>query len=124
MNRALEMAKRFPHVNVLGVDLAPSPVDRSECPDNLSFEIDDVNHGLEHFHGRFDIVHVRNVGAGIRDFGKMMQDAERCLKPGGLVIFMGADRTLWSEDRLKGAKFPVDDSDTTGSWTRKLVWGM
>jgi hypothetical protein len=59
------MARRYPHCSVLGVDLAPTPIDQSLIPPNLSFEIDDVNAGLEHFHEEMDIIHMRLVNSWI-----------------------------------------------------------
>jgi hypothetical protein len=53
------MAKRYPHADVVGVDLAPVPMDQSLYPSNLRFEIDDVNHGLTHFYNNFDLIHFR-----------------------------------------------------------------
>jgi hypothetical protein len=38
--RALAMAKEFPHCEVVGVDLAPVPVDVGSVPPNCRFEID------------------------------------------------------------------------------------
>ena len=38
--RALSMAKEFPHCEVVGVDLAPVPVDLESVPPNCHFEID------------------------------------------------------------------------------------
>jgi hypothetical protein len=72
--RTIQCATDFPHVEVLGVDLAPtsamyvlpSPflehelIVNSVPPPNCRFEIDDLNLGLEHFFGpTFDIVHAR-----------------------------------------------------------------
>lgn len=44
-DRAIEVARRFPHASVKGVDVAPTPLDTTAFPPNLEFEIDDVNHG-------------------------------------------------------------------------------
>jgi hypothetical protein len=38
--RTLAMAKEFPHCEVVGVDLAPVPVDLESVPPNCHFEID------------------------------------------------------------------------------------
>jgi hypothetical protein len=38
--RTLAMAKEFPHCDVIGVDLAPVPVDPESVPTNCHFEID------------------------------------------------------------------------------------
>jgi hypothetical protein len=59
--RAIEMARKYPHCSVVGVDLAPTSLDPSLFPPNITFEIDDVNNGLAHFHESFDVVHARLV---------------------------------------------------------------
>lgn len=59
------MAHQYPHVQVLGIDLAPVTLDPSHIPPNCRFEVLDVNHGLERFEGQFDVIHCRCVGAGV-----------------------------------------------------------
>lgn len=59
------MAKEFPHVEVVGVDLAPSPVDPDNIPANCRFEVADMNLDLSRFHDQFDIIHARCVAAGV-----------------------------------------------------------
>lgn len=121
------MARRYPHVSVLGVDLAPTPIDLSLIPQNLSFEIDDVNRGLEHFHGQFNVIHMRSAMTGIKDMDRTVEDLQQCLKPGGLLILMCADIRLYGEDQLHAPKIPDttnEGPDAKGSWTRKIVWGV
>lgn len=60
------MAREFPHANVVGVDLVPIPVEPERLPLNFQMEIDDINLGLPHFQGRFDLVHLRCVYAGLK----------------------------------------------------------
>ena len=57
------MGLEFPHARVVAVDLAPSAID--DPPPNCAFELDDINRGLSHFYGRFDVVHMRSVGSGV-----------------------------------------------------------
>ena len=57
------MAMEFPHARVVAVDLAPSAID--DPPQNCTFELDDINRGLSHFYGQFDVVHMRTVGSGV-----------------------------------------------------------
>lgn len=59
------MAHRFPHASVVGVDLAPVPINIGLIPTNLRFEIDDITWGLDHYHDSFDLVHIRCVGCGV-----------------------------------------------------------
>jgi hypothetical protein len=84
------MAREFPHCEVIGVDLAPAPVDLDHVPSNCRFEIDDINLGLAHYHNHFDVIHARCIGSGVRhprfhseshshfaDFGFFENDAGR-----------------------------------------------
>jgi hypothetical protein len=41
--RALAMASDFPHCEVVGIDLAPVPVDLGSVPSNCRFEIDGMH---------------------------------------------------------------------------------
>lgn len=59
------MAATYPHAEVIGVDLAPVPLDALQVPPNCRFEIDDANLGFPHFHGQFDVVHTRATSGGV-----------------------------------------------------------
>ena len=58
-------ASRYPHVEVIGTDLAPAIMNENDVPMNCRFELDDVNRGLAHFYDQMDLVHMRAVGAGV-----------------------------------------------------------
>lgn len=100
------MAKKYEHCSVVGVDLAPTPFDPSLFPPNLTFEIDDVNKGLDHFFNKFHLIHIRCVGTGIHNYAKMMEEIEKCLRPGGLVIYLDADTRILTQDQLHPVHFP------------------
>lgn len=59
------MALQYPHVDVLGFDLAPVPLKESQIPPNCHFEIRDANGGLDTFHGQFDLISIRMVVLGV-----------------------------------------------------------
>jgi hypothetical protein len=59
------MAHKFPHVAVIGIDLAPGILDQDNVPSNCRIELDDVNRGLPHFYGQVDLVHMRSVASGV-----------------------------------------------------------
>ncbi|CAE6433597.1 unnamed protein product [Rhizoctonia solani] len=93
----IQCATDFPHVEVLGVDLAPTSA--ISPPPNCRFEIDDLNLGLEHFFGpTFDIIHARLLNSGVKDYAGLVDQVSRCLRPGGLVIFAEFDFRIWAED--------------------------
>ena len=59
------MASKFSHVQFIGLDLAPAILSEYAVPDNCQFELGDVNRGLPHYHGQFDLIHMRQVSAGV-----------------------------------------------------------
>ena len=59
------MASRYPHVEVIGTDLAPAIMSEADVPVNCRFELDDVNRGLAHFYDQIDLVHMRAVCGGV-----------------------------------------------------------
>jgi SAM-dependent methyltransferase len=120
--RSSEIAKEFPHCEVVGVDLAPVPLEKMDLPPNCRFEIDDVNLGLTHFRGQFDVVHVRLVATGLKDFRKTMQDIEECLKPGGIVLWLEFDYDLCTGDQYVYMPFATAEEDS-GSWFGRILYG-
>jgi hypothetical protein len=61
----MSMASKFPHVEVIGMDLAPAIMNEDDVPTNCRFELDDVNRGLPHFYNQMDVVHQRAVATGV-----------------------------------------------------------
>ncbi|PVF97655.1 S-adenosyl-L-methionine-dependent methyltransferase [Serendipita vermifera] len=122
---AIEMAREFPHCEVIGVDLAPAPVDLEHVPSNCRFEIDDINLGLGHYHEHFDVIHARCIGSGISNFSTMMQDVEACLKPGGIVFFIDGDQRFYEENAVGPVSIGVDPEEggdpTRGSWLYRIA---
>lgn len=124
------MALRFPHAQVRGVDLAPNPLDASTFPPNIVFEIDDVNQGLSHLYGQYDLIHARCIMGGIAKGREFIEELQRCLKPGGLVILVDGDVQLLDENFriLKMAKVEGDEDvsgvSEDGSYLGRILWGQ
>jgi SAM-dependent methyltransferase len=120
--RAIQMAKRFSHCHVLGIDLVPTPVEAAKVPDNCQFEIDDITLGLNHHRNRFDLIHARLIGIGLKDFRTSMNDIHQCLKPGGMVIWIDTDYEFFTLDihvyRTMGSTEYPD-----GSWSARCLFG-
>lgn len=120
------MAASFPHVQVLGIDMAPLPPSPSPHPPNFSFSITNINDGLSHLHNQFDLIHARCIGGGVSDYSKTLKDFELCLKPGGLLVVMEGDR-IFQKDRKRYIKMAtLDEPDSTNeenSWLARFVWG-
>ncbi|KIM19454.1 hypothetical protein M408DRAFT_83532 [Serendipita vermifera MAFF 305830] len=119
---ATEMAKEFPHCEVLGVDLAPVPIDKMDVPANCRFELDDITKGLGHFKGQYDFVNARLIGAGLKNFRQTLRDAAECLKPGGMVFWLDGDYDMYAEDQHVYMPFATDE-DASGSWFQRIVYG-
>jgi hypothetical protein len=90
------MAREFPHCEVLGIDLAPVPLQPENIPSNCRFELDDVSLGLGHLQDQFDVVFARMIGVGLKDFRKTLSDVEGCLRPGGIVMWLEPDFDFYS----------------------------
>lgn len=67
---------------------------------------------------------------GITDMTKTLEDLEKCLKPGGILIVIEGDVQL-TEDRKSYIKMARLDGDEdvsgvseNGCWFRRMVWGM
>lgn len=85
--RALEMARQFPHAEVVGLDLVPPVlVTEDEIPINCRFEVDDANLSLDHFQQCFDLVHMRSADTGLNDLKGWLYEIAKTLRPGGLLI--------------------------------------
>lgn len=83
MSRAVEIAREFPHVQVIvsrchpytatlranprqGIDLAPVQNEhQKQIPDNCHFVMEDVAKGLPYSDGYFDVVYLRALVAGV-----------------------------------------------------------
>ena len=63
--RLVEMAREFPEVSFLGVDLAPTWDDRVDVPDNAVFELCNVVEGITCPDETFDVVHCRALMGGV-----------------------------------------------------------
>lgn len=125
----MDMAREFPHAEVVGVDLAPVPIDPETLPPNCRFEIDDINLGLDHLKDTFDVVHVRFVGSGLKDFKKTMDDASRCLKPGGIALWIEADWNTYAEDQRVCIPLALEEDEENPdqgerSWFQRIVFEM
>ncbi|KIO19826.1 hypothetical protein M407DRAFT_11210 [Tulasnella calospora MUT 4182] len=94
---AESMAREFPHAQVLGVDLTLVAAD-SNTPPNCQFGYLDANDGFTSLGDSFDVVHVRSVGAGIRDQIRLVRDVARVLKPGGVFLWGGGELNLYNEN--------------------------
>ncbi|ELU40327.1 defects in morphology protein 1, precursor precursor domain-containing protein [Rhizoctonia solani AG-1 IA] len=81
--RTIQCATDFPHVEVLGVDLAPTSA-IAYIPHSGRLVIKLATLGL--------------LNSGVKDYAGLVDQVSRCLRPGGLVIFAEFDFRIWAED--------------------------
>ncbi|EJD54471.1 hypothetical protein AURDEDRAFT_110104 [Auricularia subglabra TFB-10046 SS5] len=96
-----DVATDFPHVDAVGVDLVPPQITYS--PNN----VDDINLGLEHFYGQFNVVSARLISAGIKDYAGLVDQISRILRPDGLLVLGECDFRCYDE---KMEIFPLPTS--------------
>ncbi|KAF8910024.1 S-adenosyl-L-methionine-dependent methyltransferase [Gymnopilus junonius] len=95
----MDVARDFPNCSAVAVDLIPmqSPI----MPPNLRSEVDDVNLGLEHFYGDFNVVHARLISSGIKDYHRLIDQIAHVLRPGGLVDVSEFDFHIYDKDHRR-----------------------
>ncbi|KAF9486357.1 S-adenosyl-L-methionine-dependent methyltransferase [Pholiota conissans] len=91
----LDVARDFPDCSAVAVDLIP--MQSPTMPPNLRSEIDDINLGLEHFYGDFNVVHARLISSGIKDYHLLVDQISRVLRPGGLIDVSEFDFHLYDK---------------------------
>jgi hypothetical protein len=100
----------MPSATIIGVD--HSIIQPLWVPPNVSFEIDDVNKPWLQAESSFDFIHVRTMAGSVTSWQKLLEQALRSLKPGGMIEF--AEFALrW--ECLDGT---FDLNASCGTWTR------
>lgn len=112
------MASEFPHVQIVALDHVRKI--EENLPGNVSFELHDINEGLTPYYNSFDIVHARCIASGMRSYRAMVNEVYKCLKPGGLAIFLEGDLDLFTEDR-KAIIEPVSEKNPNGSYLQRWI---
>ncbi|KDQ16365.1 hypothetical protein BOTBODRAFT_31050 [Botryobasidium botryosum FD-172 SS1] len=116
---AIGMAEEFPHAQVVGIDLAPCT--SRPLPDNCRLEFDDVTLGMSHYHNCFDLIHLRCVGNGVKDYPALIEDLSKCLRLGGILLIVEADLQV-----LNSHKEPIEPAFRPGkpnqSWVARICF--
>ncbi|KAG8956778.1 hypothetical protein FRC04_000256 [Tulasnella sp. 424] len=95
---AMEMAKEFPLADVVGMDLV-DPVSANDIPPNCRFEIGDANLDLGRYATAFDVVHMRSVASGIKDFKGALHNVAQTLRPQGVILLVSPAPSIYSEKK-------------------------
>ncbi|OJT08457.1 hypothetical protein TRAPUB_640 [Trametes pubescens] len=93
----LDVAKDFPHCSAVAVDLVP--MQDVNMPPNCRSEVDDINLGLQHFYGAFNVAHARLVSSGIRDYAGLIDEMAQTLRPRGLIELSEFDFRVYDVDK-------------------------
>lgn len=120
--RSVDMAKEFPHCQVLGLDLAPVLIPKGGTPANCRFEIGDINLDLSHLQGQYDLVFARFIGLGLKDSHKSLIHIQDCCKLGGLLVWIDAENDTFSGWPMM-YRPPWSISNPTGSYTSRVRYG-
>jgi len=101
------MADEFPHAEVVGVDLAP--LQPQWVPVNCTFELCDLDaHCLPYENDSFDVVHARNMHAGISNYPHFVHELTRILRPGGVLILIEFDLRPIADGMLVSKQHKTD----------------
>ncbi|KAL5477022.1 hypothetical protein ACEPAI_3209 [Sanghuangporus weigelae] len=92
---AVEMALKFPHAKVIGMDLIQS--NPSFVPPNCMFVKADATAGLSDYVGQFDIVQCRSVAKHVPDAREFTRSVGKTVRPGGLFFFADAVTNIYNE---------------------------
>jgi SAM-dependent methyltransferase len=78
---AIDFADQFPSASVIGTDL--SPIQPSDVPPNLEFQIDDFCQSWTFTKESFDFIHARSIYGCVADYATLYSEIISNLKPGG-----------------------------------------
>ncbi|EEH50193.2 uncharacterized protein PADG_06272 [Paracoccidioides brasiliensis Pb18] len=92
-----QMGDDYPSAQILGIDLSPIRNTFDATPDNVRFEVDDVESEWT-FINNFDYIHSRYMTASIRDWPKLIERCYSHLMPGGWAEFQDSDARWYSDD--------------------------
>ncbi|KAG9004651.1 hypothetical protein FRB94_002191 [Tulasnella sp. JGI-2019a] len=114
---AIEMAREFPHAQVMGIDLV-SPILKTTPPPNCRFESHDINHGLDQFGLTFDVINIRCVDQGIVSQVGLVSTVAKALRPGGVFLSLGGSLDIY--DAKEGLVVNKNEDEPGFSWTAKF----
>lgn len=114
---AVDVAIQYPHVEVVGLDLAPVKLG-STPPANCTFIQGDANAGLRSY-GQFDVVHARAVLQGVKDYAALFKDVSEVLNAGGVFLTLEVEIGMYNESKVP---FGIQqEGDPNFCWTHKTT---
>ncbi|QSS62617.1 putative methyltransferase [Histoplasma capsulatum] len=104
-----QMGDDYPSAQILGVDLSAIRDTKHVTPENVRFEIDDIESDWT-FIDSFDYIHCRYMYAAIRDWPKLVERCFNHLTPGCWAEFQDFDVPWYSDDGT------YDAESSLGRW--------
>ncbi|KAH7121873.1 S-adenosyl-L-methionine-dependent methyltransferase [Dactylonectria estremocensis] len=93
---AMDIADQHPSASVIGVDkIAVQP---NMIPNNLTFELDDIEDDWLWGESSFDFIHGRELIMAIQDWPRLIRQAHEHLKPGAYLQLSGSIPDFRSDD--------------------------
>jgi trans-aconitate methyltransferase len=90
------VGERFPNCEVIGMDL--SPIQPTALPENVRFEVDDLQQEWIHPKESFDFIHARCLAGACTDWEGFLAKCCAYLKPGGRVEVSEIETKLHCDD--------------------------
>ncbi|KAI0323627.1 hypothetical protein GY45DRAFT_1208893, partial [Cubamyces sp. BRFM 1775] len=88
---------RLPAVDFYGIDIVP--VFTRRVPSNVTFEIQDFNDGLCYRSEYMDLVRAQDISLGVESYPRLVREAARILKVGGVLSVCEWTRTIFINRR-------------------------
>ncbi|KAK0202660.1 S-adenosyl-L-methionine-dependent methyltransferase [Desarmillaria ectypa] len=107
----MEMAEQYPHIHFYGFDIVPIAT-RYPLP-NVTFELHDVGERTRYPDRSIDLVHARSVSMTVCDYGEIIREVSRILRPGG--IFVSGE---WGRRPAFHPSYNLDPASQTPSFYR------
>ncbi|KAJ6258701.1 hypothetical protein Dda_6750 [Drechslerella dactyloides] len=93
---AIDIADKYPSAEVIGTDL--SPIQPTWVPPNLRFEVDDCEEPWVYVKSSFDLIHIRNLAGGIKDWRALFVRCFEHTAPGGYLEVQEVPSLFFTDD--------------------------
>ena len=102
------MGDEYPDAEeITGIDL--SPIQPSWVPPNVKFIVDDAETEWVDRENSLDYIHLRHMALTIKDMPHLLQQAYRCLKPGGWIELQDFLYVTDTDDGSKPKDYKYDE---------------
>lgn len=114
---ALEMADKYPLADIVGVDL--SPIQPAWAPENIKFEIDDIEDEWTWPENHFDLIYSKTMlVGGIKNAQRYFEQAYKHCAPNGYF------ECLEMTTRISSDHYAIPEDNSIVKWTTLLKQGI